>query len=529
MPKKKSAASGVKKRKVSKRRSKLSAGEMHIEKGKKYLIDKYEFNSKKIPITINIVRVYGEFVPLYEITISSISKNTEVFLEKIRQELIKEVNLGIVEITDLKKMGVVESKFTETIVNMIQKYFPDVDENTSSFLTSYLVQKSLGLGKVEILIDDPNLEEIAINGGEFPVWVYHRKHGWLKTNVMLDSDEQVRHFATMIGRKVGRQITVLEPLMDAHLGTGDRVNATLFPISSHGNTITLRKFASKPWTITDFLRTNTISYSAAALIWTAIQFELSILIAGGTASGKTSMLNVMSNFFPPNQRIISIEDTREIQLPSFLHWVPMVTRLPNAEGKGEVAMIDLLANSLRQRPDRIVVGEIRRKREAEVLFEAIHTGHSVYATVHANSVHETITRLTNPPIEVPITMLPAVSLVVVQFRNRRSGSRRTFQVAEITEDGKANVLLQFDPKSDSLRSKNKSYSLMRTLEMYTGMTRLEINKKLEEKEKVLRWLVRHNINDVESVGRVMAEYYTYKDNLMSYVKKDRPFWVKEGQ
>ena len=158
------------------------------------------------------------------------------------------------------------------------------------------------------------------------------------------------------------------------------------PISVEGNTMTIRKFASKPWTVTDLINTQTISLDAASLIWMGIQYELSTLIAGGTATGKTSMLNAIANFFPPNQRIISIEDTREIQLPSFLHWIPMVTRLPNPEGKGEVSMLDLLVNSLRMRPDRILVGEIRRKREAEVLFEAIHTGHSVYATVHANSM-----------------------------------------------------------------------------------------------------------------------------------------------
>jgi flagellar protein FlaI len=180
-------------------------------------------------------------------------------------------------------------------------------------------------------MDDTNLEEIAINNAEEPVWVYHLKYGWLKTTIRLQNEEQIRHYASMIGRRIGRQITILEPLMDAHLAAGDRVNATLGPISVRGNTITLRKFAAKPWTITDFIQSETISTGAAALIWLGVQFELSALISGGTATGKTSMLNVVANFFPPNQRVISIEDTREIQLPKFLHWVPMITRLPNPE------------------------------------------------------------------------------------------------------------------------------------------------------------------------------------------------------
>jgi archaeal flagellar protein FlaI len=374
---------------------------------------------------------------------------------------------------------------------------------------------------IEILMDDINLEEIAVNGGREPVWVYQKKHGWLKTTIWLESDEQIRHYSSMIGRKIGRQITLLNPLMDAHLTTGDRVNSTLEPISVHGNTITLRKFASKPWTITDFLNAGSISTYGAALIWTGVQYELSTLIAGGTASGKTSMLNVVSNFFPPNQRIISIEDTRELQLPKFLHWVPMITRLPNPEGKGEISMLDLLVNSLRMRPDRIMVGEIRRKREAEVLFEAIHTGHSVFATVHANDAKETVTRLTSPPIEIPKTMLPAISMIIVQYRNRRTGSRRTFQIAEVLPDASTNVLMQLDTKTGKLNKVSESKSLIGSIQMFTGLTKKEIDSSLNDKEEVLKWLVNKKINTVDTVGRVIAEYYTNNDELMQIVHKNK--------
>ncbi len=486
------------------------------------IVDSYDFKSNNIPISIKILSIAEEFVPIYTVSISRLTSSTEYVLEKIRLELIKKVNLGMVEITDTKKTGIIEDRFKSTINNLVVKYFPNSDEDTINFLTSYLVQKSLGMGKVEILMGDKNLEEIAINSCDEPVWVYHRTHGWLKTNINIKSEEETRHYSTMIGRKIGRQITILNPLMDANLDSGDRVNATIMPISSKGNTITIRKFAAKPWTITDLIRTGTISVSAAALIWLSIQYELSILIAGGTASGKTSMLNSISNLFPPNQRIISIEDTREVKLPKFLHWLPMVTRLKNPEGKGEVSMLDLLVNSLRQRPDRIIVGEIRRKKEAEVLFEAIHTGHSVYATVHANSAKETVTRLTNPPIDVPKTMLPAISLIIVQYRNRRTGTRRTFQVAEILEEGKENVLMQLDTKKDSLKRMNKSKSLLSTLELYTGLSSAQINKSLNEKELILKWLVKQNINHVDDVGRVMAEYYTRKEHLMQCVKKNTP-------
>ncbi len=486
-------------------------------------IDTYNFNSGQMPITIKIYKKDGEFVPTYEVSIATISKNTEIILEKIRQELIKEVNLGMVDITDPKKTSIVQEKFEETINILIKKYFPDVDDKAIAFLTSYLIQRSLGMGSVEILMDDHSLEEIAINGADDPVWVYHRKHGWLKTTIRLKDEDQIKHYSTMIGRKIGRQITILDPLMDANMSTGDRVNATLMPISTNGNTITLRKFASKPWTITDFINSKTISVDGAAVIWSAIQYEMSALVAGGTASGKTSMINAVSNFFPPNQRVISIEDTREIQLPKFLHWVPMVTRLPNTEGKGAITMLNLLVNSLRMRPDRILVGEIRRKEEAEVLFEAIHTGHSVYATVHANNAQETITRLTNKPIEIPKTMLPALSLVIVQYRNRRSGLRRTFQIAEINDDATANVVKQYDLKKDNLISSSRSKVIFENLETYAGFSKSEIEHDLRDKEAVLKWLAKENINDINDVGLVMGRYYTEKEELFKFMKSGKKF------
>ncbi|MFH2019851.1 MAG: type II/IV secretion system ATPase subunit [archaeon] len=482
------------------------------------ILETYDFMSKDIPIKITIQTKKGDFVPNYNVTISQISKTTELILDKIRQQLIGEVSLGIAEITDSKKSTEIDEKFKHTISVLIDKYFPDMEEKTKSFLTTYLIQKSLGLGNLEILMDDDQLEEIVINSGQEPVWVYHKKFGWLKTSIFIEDDDKTRHYATIIGRKVGRQISILEPLLDAHLNEGDRVNATLFPISTAGNTITFRKFSRNPFTITHFLDYGTMNYEAASLIWIAMQYELSAIIAGGTASGKTSTLNVLATFFPPNQRIISIEDTREIRLPKFLHWVPMSTRQANAEGKGEVSMEDLLVNSLRMRPDRILVGEVRRKKEAETLFEAIHTGHSVYATFHANTSSETVERLTNPPIDVPKMMLPAISLIIIQFRNRRTGKRRTFQLAEILPDSTANILMQYNPKTDSLVKVAKSKALMQTLKLFTGFSDNDIKKDLKEKQDILKYLSKQKIDTVDGVGRIMAEYYTNKENLMKYVK-----------
>jgi len=405
-------------------------------------------------------------------------------------------------------MQKIKEKFGEEVKILIKRYFPQITKENSDLLVSYVIQQDLGLGDLETLLKDSFLEEIVINRAGEPVWVYHKKYGWLKTNVIPPNDAKIRHYSTMIAKEVGKEITMLKPLLDAHLKSGDRVNATLKPISSFGNTITIRKFAAKPWTVTDFIKTRTLSPSSAALMWLAVQNELSTLITGGTASGKTSMLNVLTNFFPPNQRIISIEDTREITLPNSLHWVPMETRLPNPEGKGGISMLDLIVNSLRMRPDRIIVGEIRRKEEAQVLFEAMHTGHSVYGTLHANNAHETIIRLTNPPIDIPKLMLPALSMIVVMNRNRRTGLRRILQMAEITKTGDSRVLSQLDIAKDSLKKVQESEAIMNTLNLYTGMSDDEISRDLKEKEQALKWIVKKDITDVHKIGLLMAKYYT---------------------
>ena len=471
------------------------------------IFENYKLNVNGVVANVDIVQRKDEFTLGYNVNILNVSPSTKLILEKIREEFISKVNIGEVEFEE-GGGDVIRDKFKKEIMHLIKKYFPTINEETSDSMINYLIQQNIGFGDIDILLKDAFLEEIVVNTATEPVWTYHKKYGWLQTNIIIPTEARIRHYSTMIGRDVGKDINVLNPLMDAHLKSGDRVNATLQPISTKGNTITIRKFAEKPWTITDFLKAGTMSYDQAAFTWLCMQHELSALIAGGTGSGKTSTLNVLANFFPPNQRIISIEDTREITLPKTLHWVPMETRNPNPEGKGGVTMLDLVVNSLRMRPDRILVGEIRRKAEAEVLFEAMHTGHSVYATIHANNAEETIMRLTNPPIDIPKPVLPALSLLLCQNRNRRTGKRRTLQLAEITPTGDARVLLQLDVGKDQIKVLAKSKHIYDTLNLYTGMSEKEIDKDLKDKVEILKWLVKKNMCDVHEIGYIFAKYYT---------------------
>jgi archaeal flagellar protein FlaI len=495
--------------------------EHRAEPRKTKVVDSYTFLSESIPVEITIVQNEG-FVPVYSISIPGIAGGTKLLLEtKLRAELISDVKLDITEILDPKKQELVKAKFQESAMRVLGRNFPQLPPEKRKILASYLIQNTLGMGELETPLHDEFLEEVVVNNSRDPVWVYHKKYGWCKTNLRLKNEERIYDYAALVARKVGRQINILSPLLDAHLPNGDRVNATLFPVSNYGNTMTIRKFSRNPWTITNLIRSKTISPEVAATIWLCVQSELSLLVSGGTGSGKTSFLNALAGLIPANQRIISIEDTRELTLPSFLHWVPMVTREPNPEGKGEVSMLNLMVNALRQRPDRIVVGEVRRQKEAEVLFEAMHTGHSVYATVHADNASQTISRLVNPPINVPEENLDALAGIVVQYRQRRLNIRRTLEFAEVGEQGDLNMIYRWDSKRDVTVKSGKLDKIAKTIELYSGLSPKEIDQDVAEKLSVLNWMVKHGYEAVNEVGSIVSNYYQTPDEVLSSVKKNK--------
>jgi flagellar protein FlaI len=484
--------------------------------------DTYELDAHGLKVNVRIVDK-GDFVPIYEVTMPGIGEATKILLISERQELLSLVPIDPTRIEDKEYLAELTNKYIEASDVIIDKYLPGTSNEVKKALTAYIINIMLGLGDLEAPLADENLEEIAVNTSKEPVWVFHKKYGWCKTNLMLPNEETIYDDAEQIGRRVGRQITNLSPLMDAELPDGSRVNATLYPISQKGNTITIRKFGKNPWTMPALIANGTVSSYLAALTWLGIQNEVSMLISGGTASGKTSFLNAMSIFMPPNRRIVSVEETRELTLPEFLHWVPMVTRQPNPEGKGEVKLYDLMINALRQRPDIMLVGEIRTKSDAETLFEAIHTGHAVYGTVHADDTQDTIVRMTNPPIDIPKLMINAIGGIVTLFRHRRLGIRRVLEFAEINRTGDATVLWRWNSRQDTFVQIGEMARLADTIMLYGGYTRNEMLEEIEEKRKILEWMVKNRVFDVDATGYIIANYYKDKSNILDIVNKDMPY------
>jgi flagellar protein FlaI len=492
------------------------------------LIDKYNISGCKAEIKVEIIRDEEALATEYIAAFPKVGEGTQLTLNEIKIEILSKTKVPVEKMADSKFAQQVKKDFDIIAEELLKRKLPIQDRGEIDVLKEILLNEMLGLGNIEYVLLDDNVEEIVINSAKEPAWIYHKKHGWLKSNLNIDSEKDIENIASIIARRSGKQINVLAPLLDAHLPSGDRANSTLSPISSRGNTITIRRFRRKPWTVTEIIDFESITSEAMALIWMAFEYELNILVSGGTASGKTSFLNACASFIRPNQRVITIEDTRELTLPSFLHWVPLTTRLSNTEGKGEITMLDLLVNSLRMRPDRIIVGEVRRQHEAEVMFEAMNTGHSVYTTFHADTAEETIRRFSNPPISLPQAMLDSIALDIVLFRNRRTGRRAVYQIAEIiTEDrseektARANVIFRHDSIKNKLVPQKESIKFFDEISMHTGLTQREIEEELKEKQKILEWLVENKVFDLEELSLIFAKYYFDKEKVISAAKSGK--------
>ena len=393
-------------------------------------------------------------------------------------------------------------------------------------LSHKLLRDIIGYGKIDSLIQDDELEEIMIIGINKPVYVYHRKHGMMKTNIRYDDEQELTDLIDSMARQINRRIDKESPILDGRLRDGSRINATIPPVSADGPSLTIRKFKKDPLTIIDLINSKTLSLELAAFLWLCFDGlgvrSANAIISGGTSSGKTTTLNALASFINPKERIITIEDTLELQIPHE-HVIRMETRPSNVENKGELTMNDLVKNSLRQRPDRIIVGEVRGE-EAITLFTALNTGHSGFGTLHSNSARETITRLTTNPMSVPKIMIQAIDFIIMQKRIYTPSGvsyRRISEVAEVvgSEEGviQLNKIFEWNPETDSIENVSISSKTLTQIANLSGKSLYEINKEIENRELLLKHMVNQNIHRENEVNTILEMYYANPQKVLNRI------------
>ncbi|HEX54934.1 MAG: CpaF family protein [Candidatus Altiarchaeales archaeon] len=402
-----------------------------------------------------------------------------------------------------------------------------VSENINDLVLRIMDEVFFGYGRIGPLMRDNRLEEIMINGVNKEVFVVHRSYGMCITNIKYENYESIQKLIDWLSFHAGRKIDSEHPLLDGHMPDGSRANIVISPAAPKGPAITIRKFKRTPYTIIDLISMKFISVDLAAFLWLCIEglgiHPCNMLIAGGSGSGKTTLLNALAMFIPQYERIITIEDTLELNFDFLRNWVPLEAR-PTLIGriKSEVDMQVLVENSLRMRPDRIIVGEVRG-REAETLFVAMDIGlNGSMGTIHSNSAKETVIRLTTEPMNVPVKMFPLLDLIIVTNRHyeRKLGLvRRISEVGEIAglegDIVQIGKIYRWDSKTDRIVRTGYPILLKDKMTTRLGITKNQLNLELLRRCKVLEYMVLKRIRNKDDVVRIFQEYHNNPNSVLS--------------
>jgi archaeal flagellar protein FlaI len=459
---------------------------------------------------------------LYEVIEPPLSPIEKEIRDRLRTELIEQFQpLPELDIATKRR------EMRRMVDEQFQRWQLSPSPTTRGRVIYYLERDFIGYGIVDVPMTDSEVEDISCDGVGIPLYIYHRKYGSIRSNLKFTGSTELDAYVVWLAQRSGKHISVASPLLDATVPDGSRLQATLgMHVTKRGSSFTIRRFRDNPFTPVDLLKFKTMSPEMMAYLWIAIENGQSMMVCGGTASGKTTTLNATLLFIPPQMKIVSIEDTRELNLPHE-NWVPCLTRagfgaknVVSGKAPGEIDMFDLLATSLRQRPQYLMVGEVRGA-EAFIVFQAMATGKTCYTTFHAESVSAMVHRMENPPITLPRSLVSALNLVLLQ-RQVKVGTKMTRRVQSLTEivglDPETNELItnsvySWNPSDDTFLFSGHSYIYERVALMKNWSMK-EIEREVRNRVEMLEYMrwkesqaTRQHPFTHRDVGRLVAFYY----------------------
>ncbi len=455
----------------------------------------------------------------------------EPLLTEPEKDLLKELKERLFDTLDINtkdlSKGDARLRLRVSTDNIMHDYGIKLSPVQREKIMYNMYKDFLGDGLIDAIMHDKYIEDISCDGVNVLIFAYHSSYESMKTTLSYHNAEELDSFVTKLAQRAGKYISIAEPILDGTMSDGSRIQMTLGQeVTAHGSTFTIRKFKDEPITPTDLIEWKTFVPLSIAYIWLAVENGKSMLFAGGTASGKTTSLNAIALFIPPMAKIVTLEDTREVKLPH-PNWIPSVTRDSfDAAGRGEINMYELLRAAMRQRPEYIIVGEVRGK-EAQTLFQAMSTGHTTYSTIHADSVSSVVHRIENPPLDVPRNMLSALDIVCVQVQARVGGKRirRSKQIVEILDiDPRTNELItnevfKWRSATDEINYSGKSYILEEIMES-KGWTDNRMREELKRRQEVLEWMRIKKIRHYKDVSKILISYHRDPEAVIEKVRKD---------
>lgn len=463
------------------------------------LIDEYEIVKGLIGVLIVRDRITGLYV--YNVVEPTLSENAGKVLARAR-ELLR-VSSSLPGGNNIE--GYLKSLVDETMSRLRIR----LDDNELRSVMYYLVRDTVGYGRIDPLVRDDHIEDVNINGPNKPVYVWHGRYEHLRTNIALSNDE-LNSLVVKISQRVGKNISSAYPILEGLLPEGLRIELGLRDISPYGPVITIRKFKVNPITIVDLITDGVINADAMATLWFMLENGINMVIIGPTGAGKTTLLNALLFLIRPEARIVTIEDTREINIPHE-QWVPLVTRESETPNVQSVTAYDLVKVSMRIRPDYLVVGELRGE-EAYVFFQGLASGHTGLATIHASSLSAAARRLLSKPMSVPPALIPLANVFILINRVRVSAgiARRVIDISElldVTRSGlRVNTLFRWGRDKDELVKLGNS-ALMTDLVRMGRVSQEEVDRELRRRAEILIAMAKYGFRMPDAVFRVTRNYY----------------------